>query len=231
MFPGGRILRMDRDTVAGKDAYERILSAFGRGEADILIGTQMIAKGHDFPNVTLVGVLAADAVLNFSDYRATERTFQLLTQVAGRSGRGDAEGSVVIQTYNPDHFCVTAAKNHDYLKFYKQEMIARRALKYPPFMHIGVFTLTGADEARVCGAADKLYRSAREEASGGYVLLPPTRPPVAKIKERYRWRFIMKHEKTVALEEAARKTAREFYGRGGDRWVDLSFDVDPYSML
>ena len=231
MFPQSRVLRMDRDTVTGKDPYSKILNAFGNGDADILIGTQMIAKGHDFPNVTLVGVLTADAVLNFSDFRATERTFQILTQVAGRSGRGETAGIVVIQTYNPDHFSVAAAKNHDYGGFYKQEMIARKALGYPPFMNIGVFLFTGESDGPVAKTAAGLYRALAEGAPEGLVMLEPTRPPIAKIKERFRWRFIIKHAAVESLEEASRIVCSVFYGNKRPAGVDLSFDVNPFSLM
>ena len=231
LFPHSRILRMDRDTTVGKDNYAKILNAFRDGEADILIGTQMIAKGHDFPNVTLVGVLAADTILNFSDYRATERTFQLLTQVAGRSGRGEASGRVVIQTYNPDHFSIAAAKEHDYLRFYKQEMIARRELRYPPFMNIGVFLLTGRDDGRVGEAAAGLKRVLEPEGAEGLDILGPARPAHAKIKERYRWRVIIKHKDIDTMETVARRAADTFYGQKKSAGVDLAFDINPFSML
>ena len=231
MFPRRRVLRMDRDTATGKDAYSRILNTFRNGDADILIGTQMIAKGHDFPNVTLVGVLAADSILNFSDFRATERTFQLLTQVAGRSGRGDAAGNVVIQTFNPDHFSVAAAKDHDYKSFYKQEMIARRALQYPPFMNIGVFMFTGVNDARVAESATFLYDVLKVALPDGLSILTPTRPPLAKIRERYRWRFVVKHRDVAVMESVARGMSDIFYKQKSSSGVDMSFDINPYSML
>jgi len=222
---------MDRDTTVGKDAYAKILDVFRSGGADILIGTQMIAKGHDFPDVTLVGALAADSILNFSDFRATERTFQLLTQVAGRSGRGEAPGAVVIQTYNPDHYSVASAKLHDYIGFYRQEMAARRALRYPPFMNIGIFLLTGLDDAKVSGLADGLYKAIEGSATEGLSLLAPNRPPHARLKERYRWRIVVKHADIAALEETSRKASRYFYGHAKPAGVDLSFDINPFSMI
>ena len=127
---------MDFDTTRSKDSYEKILSAFANQEADILIGTQMIVKGHDFPNVTLVGVLAADLSLYVSDYHAAERTFQLLTQAAGRAGRGEKPGEVIIQTYNPEHYSVICAKNQDYNQFYEEEIFYRQAMRYPPVWHM-----------------------------------------------------------------------------------------------
>lgn len=136
MYPQARILRMDADTTRTKDSYEKILSAFSNREADILIGTQMIVKGHDFPGVTLVGILAADLSLAAGDYRAGERTFQLLTQAAGRAGRGDRPGEVVIQTYQPEHYAVTYAAKQDYEGFYQEEILYREMLGYPPTAHM-----------------------------------------------------------------------------------------------
>ena len=231
LFPGRRALRLDRDTAAGKDAYEKILGAFRDGEADILIGTQMIAKGHDFPNVTLVGVLEADMILNFSDYRATERTFQLLTQVAGRSGRGEVAGRVVIQTYNPDHFSVSSAREHDYIGFYRQEMLARRELRYPPFMNIGVFLLSGPDDAKVGESAMWLKQAMEHDSAEGLDIIGPARPVHAKIKERYRWRIIIKHKYINTMEAVARSAADVFYKQKNFSGVDLMFDINPFSML
>ena len=132
MFPQARVLRMDLDTTSKKGGHQEILSAFAKGEADILIGTQMIVKGHDFPGVTLVGILAADASLYAPDYRSGERTFQLLVQAAGRAGRGKKPGTAVIQTYTPEHYVVKASAVQDYLEFYRQEMGYRKLMKYPP---------------------------------------------------------------------------------------------------
>ena len=147
MFPQARVLRMDADTTKTKDSYEKILSAFGNGEADILVGTQMIVKGHDFPNVTLVGVLAADLSLSVGDYRAAERTFQLLTQAAGRAGRGELPGEVVIQTYQPEHYAVIHAANQDYEAFYEEEILFRDLMGYPPMAHmLAVQVLTMREE-------------------------------------------------------------------------------------
>ena len=155
-FPKARVLRMDFDTTRNKDDYEQILSAFANQEADILIGTQMIVKGHDFPNVTLVGILAADLSLGVSDYRATERTFQLLTQAAGRAGRGSEPGEVVIQTYQPEHFSILTAKNQDYEDFYKQEIAYRTMLRYPPIYHMLVILCASKEEQVAADSANEL---------------------------------------------------------------------------
>ena len=152
-FPQARVKRFDADSTTRKNAHQQILGTFERQEIDILIGTQMVSKGLDFPNVTLVGVIAADTSLNLPDFRASEQTFSLLTQVAGRSGRAELEGKVVIQTYMPEHYCISAAQQHDYLSFYAQEVEARGALRYPPFSHVGTLLLRGKDEKQVEEAA------------------------------------------------------------------------------
>lgn len=158
-FPDARILRMDFDTTRTKDSYETILQAFGNQESDILIGTQMIVKGHDFANVTLVGILAADMSLHVSDYHAAERTFALLTQAAGRAGRGDLEGNVVIQTYNPDHYAILTAKEQDYERFYEQEIEYRQMLHYPPAWNMLVVMMTGEKEALLERESKRLAES------------------------------------------------------------------------
>ena len=152
-YPNARIKRFDADSTARKNAHRQILSEFEQQKIDILIGTQMVSKGLDFPNVTLVGVIAADTALNLPDFRASEQTFSLLTQVAGRSGRADLEGMVVIQTYMPEHYSIEAAQKHDYLDFYAQEVVARGALRYPPFAHVATLLLRGKDEQAVIEAA------------------------------------------------------------------------------
>lgn len=165
-FPGIKVLRMDADTTRNKDSYEKILSAFSSGEADVLVGTQMIVKGHDFPNVTLVGVLAADLSLNDYDYRAGERTFQLLTQAAGRAGRGDKPGEVVIQTYRPEHYSIRQAAAQDYEAFYEEEIVYRELGDYPPASHMMAVLVTAAEEAKgeaLAAAAAKLARQVGDE--------------------------------------------------------------------
>lgn len=164
-FPEARVLRMDMDTTKNKDGHERILSAFADGEADILVGTQMIVKGHDFPAVTLVGVLAADMSLYSSDYRSGERTFQLLVQAAGRAGRGSAPGEVVIQTYDPEHYSIKTAAKQDYQAFYREELEFRDRMGYPPVENMLAVLMMGEDENHLNTAAE--YLKAYAERIGG----------------------------------------------------------------
>ena len=195
MFPAARVLRMDLDTTSKKGGHEEILTAFSEGEADILIGTQMIVKGHDFPNVTLVGVLAADLSLNTPDYRSAERTFQLLTQAAGRAGRDSRNGDVVIQTYSPEHYSIVTAANQDYEAFYQQEMAYRRLMKYPPAS--GLLTVQFSSRKEDCLkeaaalAAGFVAPLAEQEA---VQVIGPVDASVYKINDIYRKILYLKQE-------------------------------------
>lgn len=200
LFPQARILRMDGDTTKGKDGHAEILRAFADHEADILIGTQMIVKGHDFPNVTLVGILAADLSLNVSDYHAAERTFQLLTQAAGRAGRGDAPGNVVIQTYEPEHYAVVCAAAQEYETFYERELMYRRLSGYPPVGDMMSVHCASEDADRLAVAVDYLARFVRQAASRcGASVIGPSDEAVAKINDVYRKALYVKHEQPKTL--------------------------------
>lgn len=200
VFPQARILRMDVDTTRKKGAHEKILRAFGKGEADILLGTQMIAKGLDFPNVTLVGVLNADTSLNLPDFRSSERTFQLLTQVAGRAGRGDKSGEVVIQTYNPDHYAIQLAKQQDYETFYCYEMNVRKQMSYPPYYYTVGITLSLADELELTRKAYQVLAMLKEALSPEAKLLGPTPKPIARTHNLYHYHIIIKYRFEDNLE-------------------------------
>lgn len=200
VFPQARILRMDVDTTRKKGAHEKILKAFGNGEADILLGTQMIAKGLDFPNVTLVGVLNADTSLNLPDFRSSERTFQLLTQVAGRAGRGDKSGEVVIQTYNPDHYAIQLAKKQDYETFYRYEMSVRKQMSYPPYYYTVGITLSLADELELTRKAYQVLAMLKEALSPEAKLLGPTPKPIARTHNLYHYHIIIKYRFEDNLE-------------------------------
>lgn len=235
-FPQARILRMDYDTTRSKDSYERILTAFSRQEADILIGTQMIVKGHDFGNVTLVGILAADMSLNVSDYRASERTFQLVTQAAGRAGRGTEAGTVVIQTYQPDHFSIRTAKAQDYRAFYKEEILYRRLMHYPPvWQMLHILTASRQREA-AAGCMEQIaawiHRELHKAAAADGVwkqlqVIGPADAPVAKINDIYRKVLYMKHPDYLVLVKV--KDFLEKKLRDLTEWkkVSIQFDFNP----
>ncbi len=188
-FPQARVLRMDADTTGGKGSHEEILSAFANGQADILVGTQMIVKGHDFPNVTLVGVIAADLSLYESDFRAPERTFQLLCQAVGRAGRGSRAGKAVIQTYAPDNYSIQAAAKQDYPAFFEEELAYRSLMGYPPVANMVCILLMGEDKRQLDEATDELMSvisSVKEHENLKFFIIGPATPPVAKIKDIYR---------------------------------------------
>jgi primosomal protein N' (replication factor Y) len=234
LVPEARIARMDRDTTSKRGAHEKLIRSWEKGEIDILVGTQMITKGHDVTGVTLVGALLADLSLNLPDFRAGERTFQLLSQVAGRSGRGDDPGTVIIQTYAPDHYAIRYLLSHDYKGFFTAEIEFRRALHYPPFSRLVCLKLDGPklDEvekkARMLGATlqNKLSRSStgREKIE----ILGPAPAPIEKLRNRYRWQLLLKGKQSSSLLDLA-KRAREALPRS--RTVRLHIDVDPYNML
>ena len=193
-FPEARILRMDRDTTSGKDDMGRILQTFSEGGADILIGTQMIVKGHDFANVTLVGILAADLSLFAGDYQSSERTFQLLTQAAGRAGRGDRPGEVIIQTYQPEHYCIQTAAAQDYDSFYSQEIRFRQMLHYPPDRQMMVMLAEGEHDQQTGQAVQKLCEIVGEADFEAVEFIGPSRAGIAKAKDLYRYTMYMKHQ-------------------------------------
>ncbi len=228
LFPHARPGRLDRDTTAGKGAHLRIVSSFREAETNVLIGTQMVAKGFDFPGVTLVGVISADTALNLPDFRAGERTFQLLTQVAGRSGRGDKEGEVVVQTYQPDHYAVLAAAQQDYEAFYRQEIEMRRELGYPPFSQLAnlVFTSESKLEAESRAAAVAQHITA-SDPTGRVTVLGPAPAPLARLRGRYRWHLLLR-----APHDLLQPTLRTALSSLTD-WPQGSMvvDVDPVSLM
>jgi primosomal protein N' (replication factor Y) len=231
---------MDADTTTRRGAHKRILDAFKNGEIDILIGTQMIAKGLDFPNVTLVGVISADTALNLPDFRAGERTFNLLTQVAGRSGRGDAEGEVVIQTYNPEHYSVLAAQDHDYRSFYREEIANREilfhpgALPYPPFAHAATILLRGRSESATRQAAETLgsvLYSFQEAKFPDVEILGPAPAPLARIKQYYRWHLLLKAVDPAHIRDVIKQALAKPPPQVSRGHVRVSVDMDPITVL
>lgn len=226
-FPGARVLRMDYDTTRAKDSYEKILSAFANEEADILIGTQMIVKGHDFPKVTLVGILAADLSLHAGDYRAAERTFQLLTQAAGRAGRAERPGEVVIQTYQPDHYAVQTAKDQNYERFYEQELAYRELMCYPPVWNLLLIAVSSPQEAEAEACSRRLGQWLGENFSG-LPLIGPTEASIAKVHDVYRRVIYLKsgeYEQLVCAKDGMERLLLQ------ESWrqVAVQFDFNPIS--
>lgn len=230
LFPKARVLRMDADTTKEKESYEKILSAFSNEEADILVGTQMIVKGHDFPKVTLVGILAADLSLNVSDYRSAERTFQLLAQAAGRAGRDELPGKVIIQTYQPEHYSIVTAAKEDYQGFYSREIFFRRMLKYPPKAHILAVLCMGKDERRTEQFCDKVAQTAKGFAGdhkNEYIsVIGPAKASIAKSNDFYRNLIYIKADSYGILTELA--TTLDAI-KEQDRNVILQMDFNPMS--
>ena len=229
-FPGSTTIRMDVDTVSKKNSHEQILNKFKNENIDILIGTQMVVKGHHFPNVTLVGVVAADSSLNIDDYRATERTFQILTQVAGRAGRGELPGKVIIQTYNPENFSIQAAQKQNYLEFYETELALRKQLKYPPFCDIIVMRFEGKNENLIKQLSLESYNFLCAKKFDCVQVFRPAPAPIDKIQNRFRWRIIMKGIVDSKFNGACNELLSQIYMRDV-KDVRVSFDVNPNNMV
>lgn len=232
LFPEASTLRMDVDTTTQKNAHSTILKAFQEEHVDILIGTQMIAKGLDFPNVTLVGVVAADTSLYVDDYRSPEKTFQLLTQVSGRAGRGEKEGRVIVQSYNPEHYSIQYAKRHDYINFYQQEILLRKNFFYPPYSHLFHLLITGEVESDVIYTAYRLeqYISYFSEKYD-FNVLGPTPSAIPKIKDVFRWQIIVKGSNKDQLRKFVLKCIEVYNRKEGTPSVNLTLDIDPTSLL
>lgn len=210
LFPEASVLRMDADTTTGKNGHARILELFGKGKADILIGTQMIAKGHDFPNVTLVGILAADLSLNLGTYQAAENCFQLITQAAGRAGRGELPGQVFIQTYQPENHAIRMAAAQDYEGFYQEEILLRQAMEYPPFSHIFSVLITGEMEQEVILAAQRLGAFMNHYAErAGCTVVGPAPAPLPKFRGEFRWQIFAKGTDAERLKAFALYTVEQ----------------------
>ena len=230
LFPNARIQRMDSDTTSRKGTQEKILQSLWRRDIDILLGTQMITKGHDFPFITLVGVIAADTSLNMPDFRAAERTFQLLTQVAGRGGRGDTRGRVIIQTFNPEHYALKHAQNHDYKSFYAEEISYRQALQYPPFGRIINLRLSSnkketlMEQAKLIGKLAKKFSARYKDA---VEIIGPAESPLAKLKGRFRYQMLIKGQDINVLHQIA----QEIVQKHSNRSVKITVDVDPENFM
>jgi primosomal protein N' (replication factor Y) len=230
LFPKARIQRMDSDTTSRKGSQEKILQSLWRRDIDILLGTQMITKGHDFPFITLVGVIAADTSLNMPDFRAAERTFQLLTQVAGRGGRGETAGKVIIQTFNPQHYAVQYVQNHDYKSFYAEEIGFRKNLQYPPFGRIINLRLSSNKKETLVEQAKLIGKQARKISarfSNAAEIIGPAESPLAKIRGRFRFQMLIKGQDINVLHQIAQKIMQKHSNRA----VKITVDVDPENFM
>ena len=231
-FTDAVVLRMDMDTTKRKDSHAKILSAFSNGEADILIGTQMIVKGHDFPNVTLVGILAADMSLYSNDYRSGERTFELLTQAAGRAGRGEVSGEVVIQTYSPEHYSIRMAAKQDYEGFYEEEMRYRELMGYPPVSCLLAVLMTGADEEYLRLAASYLKGFAvRADKMRSLQIIGPASPYVNKVNDEYRRILYLKCGKKEILIQMKDLMEQYIEMNSGFQSIRIQFDLNPMRVF
>ena len=231
IFPNAKTIRMDVDTVTKKNSHEDILNKFRNENIDILIGTQMVVKGHHFPNVTLVGVIAADSSLNIDDYRATERTFQILTQVAGRAGREKLEGNVIIQSYNPENFSIQYAKKQDYDLFYNTEIAIRKQLKYPPFCDIILIGFNGLSEKEIIQVSNKVYiYLCRNLDNNLFNILKPMPSPIDKIQNKYRWRIIIKGNIDEKTNTILNDCLKEIYEKNYKN-TKITIDVNPNNMI
>jgi primosomal protein N' (replication factor Y) len=237
LFPSARIARMDRDTTARKGAVMRILKEVKERKVDILIGTQMIAKGHDFPHITLVGIICADLSLSFPDFRAGERTFQLLAQVAGRAGRGEQPGRVILQTYSPDHYSIQCARHQAADRFYDSEIPFRRELRYPPFSRMAQLKVSGADRdetmehAAATGEVCRRLLSTAPDLQKGIELLGPVEAPLARIAQRYRWQLLLKGRDSLVLHRFLHRLQDDRTAVFRHAHVKVVVDVDPYMMM
>lgn len=225
LFPNARIGRMDADTTGQRDAHARLLGQFSRGEYDILVGTQMIAKGLDFPRVTLVGVVAADAGLYVPEFRSAERTFQLLTQVAGRAGRASHPGEVVIQTFSPDHYVLRHAANHDYLQFYRQEMATREQTGYPPVGYMVTLLLTNHDEQQLIDDAAKLRVLLEQHLARAVELIGPTPCGISRVRDTYRWQIIVRSRHRLQLRAGLAVALQDYYALSRKTGVIMDFEA------
>jgi primosomal protein N' (replication factor Y) len=234
LFEGIRVIRMDVDTTTEKGSHEKWLTQFRNREADVLLGTQMVAKGLDFPLVTLVGVIAADTVLNLPDFRAAEKTFQLLTQVAGRAGRHDLPGEVVVQTYAPEHYSIVNASKHNYRDFADLELATRRLRNYPPFHRLILITLSNDQLPALVHGAEALAALLKErigQTPGNAELYGPVASPIPRIKDRYRFQCMVKYQGNYPATELVRQVLQQFDEKYGAEKLQVGVDVDPQMLL
>ncbi|RKQ37432.1 primosomal protein N' [Oceanobacillus halophilus] len=231
LIPEASLLRMDVDTTRRKGSHEKILKEFGEGKADILLGTQMIAKGLDFENVTLVGVLTADSMLNLPDFRSSEKTFQLLTQVSGRAGRHELTGQVLVQTYTPEHYSVKLASEYNFLEFYKKEMGMRKKFQYPPYYFLALITITHENKVKVIQTAQRIVHLLLQKVNQNTVVLGPTPSPIPRIKDRYRYQCMIKYRNEPDLRVYLNKILDQFSDDVRKNNLIISVDLQPYHLM
>jgi len=231
LIPEARIIRMDVDTTQRKGAHEKLLQQFANKEADILLGTQMIAKGLDFENVTLVGVLTADSMLHLPDFRSSEKTFQLLTQVSGRAGRHELPGEVIVQTYTPDHYSIELASKYDYNAFYQKEMRMRRTFRYPPYVFLVLITVSHSNKVKVIQTTQQIVQILLKKVQQDTVILGPTPSPIAKIKDRYRYQCMIKYRDEPKLRKLIKKIIDLFAEDIRKEDLLITVDMQPYQLM
>jgi len=236
MFPEARMARMDQDSTSKKGAMVKILRSIRNRTVDIIVGTQMLAKGHDFPSITLVGIICADLSLNLPDFRAGERTFQLLAQVAGRAGRGDTPGRVIMQTYAPEHFIIESSKNQDFIEFFNHEAPFRKALMYPPYARMVQIKISGNDLSKVKNQAIALAHALEsmiesdKDVKETVQVLGPIEAAIQRISSRYRWQILLKSPSASLLNRLVRSMLSHPDIKPGKN-LTIAVDVDPYYLM
>ncbi|AGK53027.1 primosomal protein N' [Bacillus sp. 1NLA3E] len=231
LLPEAKVIRMDVDTTSRKGSHEKLLTEFHQGKADILLGTQMIAKGLDFPNITLVGVLSADTMLHLPDFRSSEKTFQLLTQVSGRAGRHQLPGEVVIQTYTPEHYSIELAGDQDFDRFYAKEMMMRKIHRYPPFYYLALVTVSHEELMKVVSITEKITRYLRSKLKNDAVILGPVASPIPRIKDRYRYQCLVKYKREPELGNALKYISNQLMKESSKSGLQIAIDMNPYILM
>lgn len=231
LLPETNVIRMDVDTTSRKGSHERLLTAFEKQEAQILLGTQMIAKGLDFPNVTLVGVLAADSMLHLPDFRASERTFQLITQVSGRAGRHELTGEVVVQSYTPDHYSIELASQYDYHMFFEKEMAIRKMLHYPPYYYLALITVSHYDGILANRTLDQISRYIQKNISNQAMVLGPVPSSIPRLNDRYRFQTMIKYKREPHLKQVLKQIIERYQSKMTKEDLSIQIDLNPYHMM
>ncbi|MFT8320884.1 MAG: primosomal protein N' [Bacillus sp. (in: firmicutes)] len=231
IMPEASVIRMDVDTTSRKGSHEKLLKQFQEGNADILLGTQMIAKGLDFPRITLVGVLSADTMLHLPDFRSSEKTFQLLTQVSGRAGRHELEGEVIFQTYTPEHYSIELASHQNYDVFYQSEMMIRKNHAYPPYYYITLITVSHEQLMKVVSVTEQISQVVRQKLSPKTVVLGPVASPISRIKNRYRYQCLIKYKQEPNLKKVLKTVLDHYQGEISTNGLQISIDVNPYILM